>query len=113
MPVHFTILDLQHSEFPGDMVKRIPKISDNITNNQSPTLAEGRVNFNLDQFCSYEHALRYGLFADGMLWIERAPNTTLESINVYIRPVNLELGTIEWAHMLYYPCGEEKGKDVY
>ena len=98
--------NIQHGKVPGDMVKRSPEISNNITDNETPILSpQGRIDLNVNQLCL---ALHYGLFFDGALWIEQSPNTPFESVDVYVRPLNLKPGAIEWVHMLYYPQGESQ-----
>lgn len=98
------LLDIQHGKFPSNMVKRSPKVSDNISDNQSPVFSSKRRSYVYsNQLSTLKHALRYGLFPNGILWVEQAFDTPFESVDVYIRPLNLQPGTIEWLHMLYYP----------
>lgn len=94
----FHLSNMEHSEFPSNMIKRSPKVSDNITNNETPTLSsERRLNIHINQLCS---GVPYELFVDGVLWVERALNTPFKGVDMYTCPLNLKSGIVEWLHML-------------
>jgi hypothetical protein len=109
LPTRFT--NVQQGEAPRNMVQGGSEISNNVTNNETPTLgSERRVNIHINQL---SRAVQYGLFPDGTLWVERTPHTTFKGVDVYVRPINLELGATEWFHMLYSNHErEEDAKDA-
>ncbi len=91
--------DMQHGKIPSNVIQGVPQIGGNITDDKPPTLGpEGRLYIHVNQLRS---ALHYGLFPNGVLWVEQAPDTPFEGVDVYIRPLDLEPGAIKWLHTLY------------
>ncbi|MFC2058894.1 hypothetical protein ACFLTS_04540 [Chloroflexota bacterium] len=96
---HPSLGHTQHSESPSNMIKGVSEVCNDITNDETPRFSIGSgVNVNVDNTDSLKWPLRYGLFPDGMLWIERAPNTPFESADVYIRPLSLKPSAIKRMH---------------
>ena len=96
-----TPFGMSHSECPSDMVKRLPEIPDNITDDKPPIVATRKNRVNVDpvnsnslDYCPQELAghLQFALFADGDLWAERRPHAASQRLDVYIRSLELEAG---------------------
>jgi len=83
------------SERPSDIIKGCPQIRQNVPNNQGPIFLQFGLNGHL---CNIADIVKFACFSNGNLWLQQAVNTPFESLDVYIRPLNLELGAIEWVH---------------
>lgn len=87
--------DMQHGKFPSNVVQRVPQIGNDIANNETPSVFDGHIDTNLYEF---HIPLRVGLLSNGVLWMELPQDTPFESVDVYIRPLNLQPGAIKWVH---------------
>ncbi len=94
---------------PSNMVKRGTQVAQNVTNNQTPVKFNRRVNSNLiaKHFLSiypfdYLRNLQFALLAVGDIWLGLGTTDShIKATDVYIRPLSLELGAIEWMHGFY------------
>ena len=86
------------SERPSDMVKGCPQIRQNVPNDQGPIF----LRFGLNSYrYDIAKAVKFACFPNGDLWLEQAVDTPFESLDVYIRPLNLEPSAIKWMHLLF------------
>lgn len=98
--LHPRSTDMQHGKFPSNVVQGIPQIGNDIANNETPSIGcEEAVSMEFDLL---RGALYFGLFPDGALWLEMRPDAPFESVDVYIRPLNLEPGAIVVAYAILH-----------
>lgn len=83
---------------PSDMVKGCSQIRQNVSDHQGPVFVQ--FGFNGYRY-DIAKALKFACFANGDLWVKQAVNTPFESLDVCIRPLDLELGAIEWMLLLH------------
>jgi len=97
-------------KLPEQVIQTRPKIIQEITS-QKPKAQVGR-------FCHLQHndiplilSIEVG---DGNTWLARIKNFQglVESLQMFCRPIKLQPYVIARNHMLYYPYGEESGKET-
>lgn len=93
-------------ERPGYMVERGAQIRNGISNLQPPRVPHAGIDSDGGNSSTRKRPLSYIFVTDGDCRIEKSPNTQLESIDVYMRPLNLELGAAKWMASGVYPRHE-------
>lgn len=97
--------DMPDIERPSDMVKGCVQIREDVPNNQGPLLFLHGLN---SHGYDITEILKLACFPNGNLWLEQPTDTPFERLDVYIRPLNLELGAAKWmSGGVYY--GHEPG----
>jgi len=93
-----------HGKGPSDVVERSSEITEDVADNQSPSQTDPGIDVDLiDVGALEDHArdvarkLQFALCADGDFWLARGTtNSSIEAVDVYIRPLNLEAGASKW-----------------
>jgi len=89
---------------PSDVVERSPEVAKDVSDNQSPSQTDPWIDGDLIDTGALEgHArdvarkIQFALSAEGDFWLARgATNGSIEAVDVYIRPLNLEAGASKW-----------------